>query len=128
MPQTAVVFYQERVGETPVFDWLKSLRRTDRRAYDKAVAAIGRLAELGHKLRRPLADSLRDGIYELRFRDGRVHYRILYFFHGKNAAVLGHALTKEGAVPPAEINRAVRRKKLFEVNSEAHTFSPEEAE
>ncbi len=53
----------------------------------------------GHELRRPLADFLRDGIHELRVRKGRVNYRILYFFHGRNLPILGHALTKEEADP-----------------------------
>jgi len=63
--------------------------------------------ELGHELRRPEADLLRDGIYELRARLGTVNYRILYFFHGRNVAVLAHAITKENEIPVVEINRAV---------------------
>jgi phage-related protein len=109
-----------------VLDWLKELRRTDQRAYESCVAAIGRLSELGHELRRPLADILRNGIYELRIRKGRVNYRILYFFHGRNLAILGHALTKEDKVPKADIERAIRRKKAFEENPAQHSYSEEE--
>jgi len=71
MPQTNVVFYQKTVGDVPVLDWLKQLRRSDRRAYAKCVAAIERLAQLGHEMRRPAADFLRDGIHELRMRKSR---------------------------------------------------------
>jgi hypothetical protein len=39
------------------------------------------LRELGYDLRRPEADLLRDGAYELRVRLNRVQYRILYSFH-----------------------------------------------
>ena len=81
----------------------------------------GRLAELGHELRRPEADLLRDGIYELRARDGRVNYRVLYFFHGRNVAILAHALTKEDQVPKTDIDRAVRRKAAFESDPGAHS-------
>jgi phage-related protein len=109
-----------------VLDWLKELRRTDQRAYESCVAAIGRLSELRHELRRPLADILRNGIYELRIRKGRVNYRILYFFHGRNLAILGHALTKEDKVPKADIERAIRRKKPFEENPAQHSYSEEE--
>ena len=91
----------------------------------QTVAAIARLAEFGHELRRPLADILRDGIYELRIRKGRVNIRILYFFHGRGLAILGHALTKEDKVPKADIERAIRRKKSFEVDPTAHTYSEE---
>src|SRR5579863_2957293 len=126
MPRTDVVFYQEDEKDVPVLDWLKELRCTDQRAYESCIAAIGRLSELGHELRRPLADILRDGIYELRIRKGRVNYRILYFFHGRNLAILGHALTKEDKVPKADIERAIRRKRAFEADPSGHTYSEEE--
>jgi phage-related protein len=126
MPRIDVVFYQEDGRDVPVLDWLKELRRTDQRAYESCVAAIGRLSELGHELRRPLADILRNGIYELRIRKGRVNYRILYFFHGRNLAILGHALTKEDKVPKADMERAIRRKKAFEQNPAQHSYSEEE--
>ena len=125
MPRIDVVFYQEEEEDVPVLDWLKELRRTDQRAYESCVAAIGRLAEFGHELRRPLADILRDGIYELRIRKGRVNIRILYFFHGRNLAILGHALTKEDRVPKADIERAIRRKKSFEADPAGHSYSGE---
>ncbi len=126
MPRTDVVFCQEDRRNVPVLAWLKELRRADQRAYESCVAAIGRLAEFGHELRRPLADILRDGIYELRIRKGRVNHRILYFFHGRNLAILGHGLTKEDKVPKSDIERAIRRKKAFEENPARHSHSEEE--
>jgi phage-related protein len=77
---------------------------------------LERLREMGHELRRPEADFLRDGIYELRVSVGGVHHRILYFFHGAIAAVVSHGLVKERVVPPKEIDHAVERKKRFEAN------------
>ena len=53
------------------------------------------LAESGYELRRPAADYLQDGIYELRAKHRNRQYRILYFFHGQNLAILAHAITKE---------------------------------
>jgi phage-related protein len=126
MPRTDVVFYQEAENDVPVLDWLKRLRRSNQRAYESCFAAIERLAEFGHELRRPLADFLRDGIYELRLRKGRVNYRILYFFHGRGLAVLGHALTKVDKVPNADIERALRRKKAFVADPAKHSYSEEE--
>src|ERR1700693_2077435 len=110
MPRTNVVLYRDRTGEVPVLEWLAEVRRTNPQAYETCVAAIERLAAFGHELRRPLADLLRDGIHELRIRRGRVNYRILYFFHGRGLAILGHAITKEDKVPLAEIDRCIRRK------------------
>jgi len=65
------------------------------------------------------------GIFELRIRKGRVNYRILYFFHGRNLAILGHALTKEDKVPKADIERTIRGKKAFEANPAQHSYSEE---
>jgi hypothetical protein len=126
MPRTEVIFYQEDEDDVPVLDWLKEVRHSDQRAYETCVAAIERLAEFGHELRRPLADFLKDGIYEPRIRKGRVNYRILYFFHGRNLAILGHALTKENAVPKPDLERAIRRKRVFEADPSSHSYSEEE--
>lgn len=125
MPRTEVLFYQEAPGNVPVLDWLKELRERDQKAYANCVVAIERLAEFGHELRRPTADILRDGIYELRAKRGHVHYRILYFFHGRNVVVLAHGLTKKDRVPEPEITRALKRKKLFEQDPGVHSYAEE---
>lgn len=122
MPETVVQFYAERRGDVPVLDWLRKLRRREPRAFAKCVARIQRLAELGYELRRPEADFLREGIYELRIRHGNVNYRILYFFHGRNVALLAHGLAKEEKVPAVDIDRALRRKQRYESDPEAHAF------
>src|SRR5882762_1345976 len=123
MPKIQLIFFKDEDGTVPVRDWLRELQQRNRRAFAKCVVRIRRLAELGHELRRPEADLLRDGIYELRARDGRVNYRMLYFFHGRNVSVLAHAITKENEIPVVEINRAVERKRTFIANPAAHTFT-----
>jgi len=71
-PNSDVLGYRDNSGSTPVLEWLRELRR-------------------------PLADLLRDGIYELRIRIGRVHCRILYFFHGGTWRLRPmHSLRKTG--------------------------------
>jgi phage-related protein len=72
------------------------------------------LAELGNELRRPEADYLRDGIYELQASYQGVHYRMLYFFSGKAVVVLSHGVTKEREVSPKEIDTVIKRKKQVE--------------
>ena len=99
--------------------WLLSLPAI---AQDKVRLRVKRLMELGHELRRPEADYLRDGIYELRATAGGVHYRVLYFFHGQVAAVLAQGIVKEQRVPDREIGLAIRRKKEFERTPEKHTL------
>src|SRR5437016_14453652 len=49
---------------------------------------------MGHELRRPEADLLRDGIYELRASVQGVHHRVLYFFHGAAVAVVSHGIAE----------------------------------
>jgi len=119
MPETKVVFYKEDDGSIPVLDWLDSLPL---KVQDKCAAKIDRLKALGHELRRPEADYLRHGIYELRIKRGRVNYRILYFFHGNIAAVVSHGLVKERRVPAKEIDKAIERKQKFMENPEQHTW------
>ena len=63
MPRISVVFYQEDAKTVPVLDWLD---RLSAKAQDKCRVRIERLRDLGHELRRPEADYLREGNYELR--------------------------------------------------------------
>src|SRR5438094_7763594 len=120
MPETDVVFYRESDGTVPVRDWLAELMIKDRQAFAKCAAAIRHLAAFGYELRRPHVDLLRDGIYELRIRKGRVNFRILFFYDGRNVVVLAHGLIKEKAVPFEDIDRALGRKKRYMQNPLRH--------
>jgi hypothetical protein len=122
MPKTKVVFYKEDDGSVPILEWFDDLNE---KALDKCTVRIERLAELGHELRRPEADLLRDGIYELRVGLQHVNYRMLYFFYGKVAAVVSHGLVKKDVVPPKEIEKAIERKRKFEKDPKAHTHVEE---
>jgi phage-related protein len=127
MPVTDVIYYRE-LESVPVLDWLERIGRRDRRAVLKCAAAIEVLRQHGHELRRPLADYLRDGIYELRVRIGRVQYRILYFFQGKDAVVLAHGLVKEKRVRPADIELALARRREFQRDPDKHSFREEKSD
>ncbi len=118
MPETEVLIFADDDGTAPLLEWMEQLQVKVR---DKCIVRIERLSELGHELRRPESDLLRDGIYELRVGYGNVNYRVLYFFH-EGRAILSHGCTKEGTVPDSEINRAVRNKTLFASNPERHTY------
>lgn len=116
------MFYQDQDGHAPVLEWLDALPA---KIQDKCVVKIERLRELGHELRRPEADLLRQGIYELRIGREGMNYRILYFYHGRMAAVLSHGLVKEREVPVKDIQVALERKRLFEQDPQAHTYREE---
>src|SRR3972149_4066767 len=109
MPATEVLLYQEHDGTIPVLEWLKELQRKNRAAFEKCLFLLDLLEEFGHELRRPRADLLRDGIYELRTEVRNVNYRLLYGFVGKDIAVVAHALTKKARVLDRDIDLAVRR-------------------
>ncbi len=112
----------EADGTVPVIEWLG---RLPRKASAKCLAYLARLEAEGHDLRRPICDTLRDGIHELRPSLAGVQYRILYFFHGKGAVVVSHGLTKEREVPRAEIERAVERMQRFRQDPAGRSFMPE---
>jgi phage-related protein len=123
LAQTEVFFFrQPKDGSVPLLEWLDDLPL---KVKAKCAERIDRLGELGHELRRPEADFLRDGIYELRASYQGVHYRMLYFFAGKAVVVVSHGLTKEREVPPREIDHAVECKHMVEANFQQYTFRPE---
>lgn len=114
-----LIYFREEDGSTPFVDWFLALPV---KAQDRCRERIERLRELGHLLRRPEADYLRDGIYELRVKAAGINYRMLYFFHGQTAVVISHGIVKQQAVvPPKEIDRAVRRKHEFTADPGQHT-------
>lgn len=117
MSKVDVLFYKEDDGTVPMIEWLRNLQN---KAQMKCYVKMERLAECGHELRRPEADYLRDGIYELRVKFQRVNLRILYFFFGSATVVVSHGLAKQDRVPVFEIEKAIGRKKKFEDNPAAH--------
>jgi phage-related protein len=127
VPHTEVYFYREADGRSTVLDWLTDLRGTDAKAFVQCLAKLRLLKMLGFELRRPAADYLRDGIYELRAKHGTVQYRMLYFFHGRNIAIVAHGLTKRKEVPAVDIDRATERRRRYEQNPIRHRC-PEEIE
>ena len=62
MPETRVIFYQDEKGKVPVLEWLDELEQQDQKGLLNCLDRIQQLASMGHELRRPLADFLRDGI------------------------------------------------------------------
>lgn len=129
MPETQIIFFQDDRGEVPVLNWLKKLLKQDRKGYANCIARIEQLAEYGFELKRPAADLLRDGIYELRAKHVKVQYRLLYFFHGQNVVILAHAMIKEHKqVPEKEIELALKYKNLFVLKPENYTYTEPEEE
>ncbi len=122
MPAITVIFFAETDGTAPLLTWMNDLPS---KAQDKCIVKIERLREMGYELRRPEADLLRNGIYELRVALRSIQYRILYFFN-ENMAVISHGLIKESEVPDKDIGIALKRMEMFRLNPQLHTYENEE--
>ncbi len=118
MPETEVLLFTEEDGSCPFIEWLDG---QPPKVQDKCLVRIERLAAMGHELRRPEADYLRDGIYELRLVYRHVNYRILYFFHSR-ISVVSHGFTKEDRVPDKYIDLARSRLAQFAREPDRHTY------
>lgn len=123
MPPTEVLVFRDadESGGVPLLEWMESLRRRNTKAFAACRERILLLERLGNELRRPYADSLGQGIHEVRKRIGRVNFRILYFFCGSHLVCLSHGFTKESEVPVKEIELAALRKRLVESDLERYT-------
>ena len=119
MPQTKIILFRADDGTVPFLDWFAAIPD---KVQDKCRVRLERLQQLGHEIRRPEADFLRDGIYELRVGLQGVNYRMLYFFHGREAVVVSHGIVKERVVPPKEIDLALKRKARFAADPPGHTY------
>ena len=104
MPATKVLLFRSDDGSVPLLDWLSELRNRN-------------------ELRRPTADYLRDGVYELRVPYAGVNYRMLYGFVGQNIVLVSHGLTKEKTVPAKEIELAMRRLALFRSDPDKYSIT-----
>ena len=82
----------------------------------EVVASIAALRELGNTARRPLADYLEDGIYELRTRRFKKQFRVLYTFAGRHTILLLAGFEKKTkSVPARRLKKAkALRKDYFE--------------
>ena len=104
----SIYYYIDERGNNPVKDFINSLSLKEQA---KVFAYIVELKNQGHRLRRPIADYLRDGIYELRPKKNR----IFYFFFLKGIAVLVHAIIKKTAkVPERDIELCLKRREQME--------------
>jgi len=120
MPAMRLFMYREEDGAIPLIEWLNEIKPD--KAVTKCLDVIELLKQEGNGLRRPYADSLRDGIHELRAQFRSVQYRILYFFH-ESTIVLSHGFIKKRAkVPGREIDLALARKENHRRNPDLHEY------
>ncbi len=122
MSRSRVVIYKNEDGSAPLLQWLDELSPG---VVDKCIVKVELLEKFGYQLRRPHCDLLEEGIYELRVRYRNIHYRILYFFEGKNTVILSHGCTKEKRVSKREVARAIRHRANYIENPQGRSYSGE---
>ena len=99
-----IYYFVDERGQNPVKEFIDALPSKEQA---KVFAYIAQLKEDGYNLRRPIADLLREGIYELRPKDNR----IFYFFFLKNNAVLVHAIKKRtDKIASGDLSLCLKRK------------------
>jgi phage-related protein len=103
-----IYYFVDEKGCKPVEEFIRALPIKERA---KIFAYIMELKHQGHNLRRPMADYLGNGIYELRPKDNR----IFYFFLLKDSAVLVHAIKKKtDKIPEEDLKLCLKRKNQVE--------------
>ena len=103
-----IYYFIDERGSNPVKEFIKDLP-LDERA--KVFAYIGELKRQGNNLRRPLADYLGHGIYELRPKANRIFYLLFL----KDNAVLVHAIRKKAdKISPKDLEICIKRKFFVE--------------
>jgi len=104
-PVLRVIFYRSESGAEPVREWLRELRREDR----KAVGEDIKTAQFGWPLGMPLIRKIEKGLWEVRsnIRDGIAR---TIFTVEKGTMVLLHGFVKKSQeTPPNELHTARRR-------------------
>ena len=100
-----VIFYRSESGAEPVREWLKELRREDRRAVGEDI----KTAQFGWPLGMPLIRKIEKGLWEVRsyIMDGIAR---TFFTVEKDTMVLLHGFVKKSQqTPPNELQTARRR-------------------
>jgi len=103
-----IEYYVASDGTCPTKEFLDGLDKE--KELPRVIRLINLLRDLGYNLRRPQADLLEDGIYELRIPIRHLQYRILYFYFYQDKIILSHGLRKEQKVKTANIEKAKRHK------------------
>ena len=105
-----IYYFVDQDGRNPVKKFIDSLYGKEQA---KVYAYITELKNQGYNLRRPMADYLGDGIYELRPKDNRV----FYFFYLRDKAVLLHAIKKHvQKIPEYDLKLCMKRKMSVEAS------------
>ena len=108
-----VEFFALTDGSMPALETIRSI--TDLKLKAKVFRSLRLLETFGNQLGEPDTKHLRNGIYELRTKQGSNIFRNLFFYHrGKVIVVTNGFIKKTQKTPEAEIVLAERRRSDYE--------------
>lgn len=111
MENFIIDFFKFDNGKCPLVEYLDSL---DIKMRAKILWTIGLLETNGNTLGMPYSEFLKDGIYELRIKQGSDISRVLYFFCVGKRIILTHGFTKKtNKVPENEIEVAKKYREVY---------------
>jgi len=111
-PVLCVIFYRTEAGNEPVRQWLKDLRREERKAIGQDV----KTAQYGWPLGMPLIRKLEPGLWEVRSHIHQGIARVL-FTVVDDVMVLLHGFVKRSQkIPPGDLK--VARQRLADLTKE----------
>ncbi len=103
-----IEYYESPSGKRPVEG---SIDSKDTKSKAQIARTLDLLEQFGIDLGMPYARYLGDKLWELRIRQGRNRYRIIYFLHFKQKFILLHGFSKKtSSVPITELEIAAARR------------------
>ncbi len=104
-PILSVVFYRTEAGHEPVREWLKDLKREDR----KAIGQDLKTAQYGWPLGMPLIRKLEPGLWEVRSHISQGIARVVFTVEDGLMVLLHGFVKKSQKSPPEELKTARQR-------------------
>ena len=100
-----VVFYRTEAGNEPVREWLKSLKREDRKSIGEDI----KTAQFGWPLGMPLIRKLEPGLWEVRSHISQGISRVIFTVEGQTMVLLHGFIKKAQKTPVRELKTARQR-------------------
>ena len=112
MQRFEVEYFEKEDGTYPAEEFILS---QDVKMRAKLFRLLELLEEKGNTLREPYSNSLDDGIFEIRAKQGSNITRVLYFFYIGNKIILTNGFIKKSQkTPPSEIDLAKKYRAEYE--------------
>lgn len=103
----AVFFYKQENGKEPVRDWLKSLKKSEKRIIGEDI----KMVQIGWPLGMPLVGNLGKGLWEVRSTLSNTIARVLFIMYQDQMILLHGFIKKTQKTPQQDLELAHKRAK-----------------